>query len=147
MTEGGELGYKRTDESKKKLSEAKKGEKNPMFGKTTSINQKETVKNLHKNGLINLTDEGRKKIIENGKKRKGIKNTVVRSDIKKYLLVAPDKNEFIISGAKKLQEFCKDNKLQYHVLKINQNIIITHEHIIGKKINAKNTLGWKIVMI
>lgn len=145
MTEGGEVGYKRTDEAKKKLSEAKLGVKNPMYKKTTTLKQKETVRNLHKNGLIKLTDEGRRKLIENGKKRKGIKNSIIRSDIKNYLLISPNKNKYIVSGAKKLQDFCKNNKLQYHTLKNNLNVIITQEHIIGNKINAKNTIGWKII--
>lgn len=144
MTEGGETGYKRTEESRKKLSEAKKGEKNPMYGKTTTIKQKECVKNLHKNGLIKLTTEGRKKLIENGKNRKGKTNSVIRSDVKTYLLISPDKNEYKILGAKKLQEFCKINKLQYHVLKNNQNIFISNKEIIGNRINAKNTIGWKM---
>jgi len=147
MTEGGEVGYKRTEQSRKKLSEAKKGEKNPMYGKTTSLKQKESVKNLHKNGLIKLTDEGRKKIIENGKKRKGSNNSVIRSDVKTYLLISPNKDEYKILGAKKLQEFCKINKLQYHVLKNNQNVFITYKEIIGKRINAKNTIGWKMITI
>ena len=147
MTEGGEVGYKRTEEARKKLSEAKMGDKNPMYNKTTTHKQKETVKKLHKNGLIKLTDDGRKKIIENGKKRKGTKNSIIRSDIKNYLLISPNKNEYTVLGAKKLQDFCKNNKLQYHVLKKNNGFVITNEHIIGNKIHAKNTLGWKITII
>ena len=142
MTEGGEVGFTRTEESKKKLSESKKGDKNPMFGKTTSDKQKESVKEAHRLGKVKLTDKGRLKIIENNKKRKGIKNSVTRSDVNIYILTSPNKNEYKILGAKKLQEFCKENKLQYHVLKNNENVIIDENLIIGKRINAKNTIGW-----
>jgi hypothetical protein len=144
MTEGGEVGFKRTLESRKKLSEAKLGDKNPMYGKTTTQKQKDSVKNAHKNGLIKLTSEGRDKIIENGKKRTGKQNLVVRCDIKKYYLTSPNNEDIEILGAKKLQKYCKDNKLQYHVLKNNPNIILTEKHVVGKKINAKNTIGWKL---
>jgi len=142
MTEGGEIGFTRTEESRKKLSESKKGEKNPMFGKATSDKQKESVKEAHRLGKVNLTDEGRLKIIENNKKRKGTKSLVTRSDVNIYILISPNKEEYKILGAKKLQEFCKQNKLQYHVLKNNVNVIIDENLIIGKRINAKNTIGW-----
>lgn len=144
MTEGGEVGFTRTEESRKKLSESKKGEKNPMYGKTTSEKQKESVKEAHKLGKIKLTDEGRIKIIENNKKRKGVKNSNVRNDVIKYRLISPTGDEHILLGAKELQKFCKDKKLQYHVIKNNENTIINEKLIIGVRINAKNTIGWKM---
>ena len=144
MTEGGEIGFTRTEESKKKLSEAKKGYKNPMYGKTTSEKQKESVKEAHKLGKVKLSDEGRIKIIENNKKRIGVKNSNVRNDVIKYKLVSPVGEKYTLLGAKELQKFCKDKKLQYHVIKNNENTIINEKLIIGIKINAKNTIGWKI---
>lgn len=147
MTDGGEIGFKRTDESRKKLSESKKGDKNPMFGKTTSQKQKDSVHEARKLGKIKLSESGRQRIIENNKKRKGKKNNIVRSDVKKYLLTSPKNEINEIYGAKKLQEFCKLHKLQYHVLKNNPNVLITSKYVVGNKLNAKNTIGWKIVLI
>jgi hypothetical protein len=144
MTEGGEVGFTRTEEARKKISESKKGYKNPMYGKTTSEKQKESVKEAHELGKIKLTYEGRIKIIENNKKRKGVKNSNVRNDVIKYKLVSPTGDEYILLGAKELQKFCKDKKLQYHVIKNNENTIINEKLIIGVKINAKNTIGWKM---
>lgn len=146
MTEGGEKGFSRTLESREKLRQSKLGDKNPMYGKTTSNKQKESISKLHENGLIKLTYNGRQKIIENGQARLGKKNSIIRSDIKKYFLISPDNKKYEIFGAKALQNFCKMNKLQYHVLKLNLNIVIEGKHIIGKKINAKNTIGWKNIM-
>jgi hypothetical protein len=146
MTEGGEIGFTRTEESRLKLSESKKGNKNPMFGKTTTQKQKDSVNEARKLGKIKLTETGRQKIIENNKKRKGKKNNVVRFDVKIYILISPINEEYKILGAKNLQEFCKQKKLQYHVLKNNLDVVITNKHIVGNKINAKNTIGWKIIL-
>lgn len=146
MTDGGEIGFKRTEESRRKLSESKKGNRNPMFGKTTTQRQKDSVREARKQGKIKLSESGREKIIQNNKKRKGKKNNKIRSDVKNYLLISPINEYHNIYGAKKLQEFCKLNKLQYHVLKNNLGTLITSNEIIGNKINAKNTIGWKIIL-
>ena len=146
MTDGGEIGFKRTEESKRKLSESKKGNRNPMFGKTTTQRQKDSVQEARKEGKIKLSESGREKIIQNNKKRRGKKNNKIRSDVKNYLLISPINEYHNIYGAKKLQEFCKLNKLQYHVLKNNLGTLITSNEIIGNKINAKNTIGWKIML-
>ena len=124
------------------LSKKYTGEGNPMYGKHTSKKQKETVRQAHLEGKIKLSEDGRKKIIETNKKRKGTKNTVKRIDTKKYELISPDDNKFIIFGAVELQKFCRDNKLQFYVLKNNVGLI-TKNIVIGNKIFAKNTIGWK----
>jgi len=123
-----------------------KGNRNPMFGKTTTQRQKDSVQEARKQGKIKLSESGREKIIQNNKKRKGKKNNKIRSDVKNYLLISPINEYHNIYGAKKLQEFCKLNKLQYHVLKNNLGTLITSNEIIGNKINAKNTIGWKIIL-
>lgn len=118
------------------------GAGNPMFGKQSSDKQKDAIKKAHAEGKIKLSDEGRKKIIENGRQRKGKKNNNRRIDSKKYELISPNDEKFIIFGAIKLQEFCKKNKLQFHVVKNNRGLI-TKEMVIGNKMFAKNTIGWK----
>lgn len=124
------------------ISERMKGDKNPMYGKTTSEKQKESVRQAHKDGKVKLTPEGRQKIIESNKKRKGKKNSVVRKDINVFYLISPSKQEFIINGAVNLQSFCKEYKLQLHTLKKHINKEITSEDVVGNKIFARNTIGW-----
>ena len=126
----------------KMLSEKYMGQGNPMYGKKTSEKQKNGIRKAHMEGKIVLSEEGRLKIIETNRKQKGIKNINKRNDSKKYDLTSPLGENYAILGAVDLQKFCKENKLQYHVLKNNTGLI-TENMIIGKKINAKNTIGWK----
>jgi len=134
----------RNEDFKKALSERYKGSGNPMYGKKSSEKQKESVRNAHLEGKIKLSDEGRKKIVEAGKRNKGRKLNKKRSDVIEYKLISPNNEKFMIYGAKELQEFCKKNKLQYHVLKKHVNLLITKSMVQGERINAKNTIGWKI---
>lgn len=124
------------------LSIKYKGTGNPMFGKQSSNKQKDAVKKAHAEGKIMLSEEGRKKLIENGRQRKGKKNNNKRIDSNKYEIISPNNEKFIIFGAIDLQEFCKKNKLQFHVIKNNSGEI-TKDMVIGDKIFAKNTIGWK----
>jgi hypothetical protein len=134
--------YYSIDENKKLISENKIGEKNPMYGKKTSEKQKESVRKAHAEGKIKLSESGIESIRNSSFLRRGKKNIKIRCDIKEYILISPQLEEFLIHGNKKLQLFCKDNKLQLHVLKKYNNNIITEDMIIGNKIFAKNTIGW-----
>jgi len=69
--------------------------------------------------------------------RRGKRNINIRSDIKKYKLISPSLKEFII-----YQKFCKEEKLQLHVLKKYNNCIIGQSMVMGSRIFAKNTIGW-----
>ena len=130
-------------EYRKNLSEKYKGDGNPMYGKKTSDKQKASVKKAHLDGKINLSEAGRAKIIFTNKKRKGKKNSVKRNDIKTYELISPSGEKYIILGSVDLQRFCKEKQLQFHVLKNNLGVI-TENIVIGNKIFAKNTIGWRI---
>ncbi|RLF56669.1 MAG: hypothetical protein DRN27_09210, partial [Thermoplasmata archaeon] len=118
------------------------GSGNPMYGKHTSEKQKEAVKKAHAEGKIKISDEGRRKIIEAAHQRKGKKNSVKKCNSKIYKLMSPNCEIFCIFGAVDLQKFCKLHKLQFHVIKNNMGLI-TKEIVIGNKIFAKNTIGWK----
>lgn len=118
------------------------GEGNPMFGKHTSDKQKDAVRNAHTAGKIKLSESGRQRLIESGRQRKGTKNSKKKCDSKKYELISPNNENFIIFGAVDLQKFCKENKLQFHVIKNNSGKI-TEDMVTGNKIFAKNTIGWK----
>ena len=48
----------------------------------------------------------------------------------------------LIYGNVKLQTFCKEKKLQLHILKKYINLKIKENMVIGNKIFAKNTIGW-----
>jgi hypothetical protein len=124
------------------LSIKYKGIGNPMYGKHTSEEQKESVRKAQIEGKIKLSENGRNKIIETARNRKGKKNSVKKIDAKKYELLSPDQNKFTIFGAVDLQKFCKNNRLQFYVLKNNIGLI-TKEMVIGNKIYGKNTIGWK----
>ncbi len=125
------------------LSKKYTGEGNPMYNKHGSEKQKEAVKRAHKEGKIKLSEKGRNGIIEANKRRKGKKHSVIRKDVKYYELISPKGEIYHISGAIKLANFCKENKLQFHVLKNNKGIIFK-ELTTGNKIYAKNTIGWKV---
>lgn len=125
------------------LSEKYKGSGNPMFGKSTSDKQKESVKNAHLSGKINISEEGKRKIKEAQKNRK--KNTKKRSDIKNYILISPSYSEYIVLGNANLQKFCSENKIQYQTLRKTTDII-TNENINENSITGKNTIGWQKII-
>jgi len=136
--------YKNLEE-RKRQSEKMKGEKNHRFGKKNSEIQKQSVRKAHMDGKIKLSEDGRKKVIEAGKNRKGHKLDRKRCDVVKYILISPLLEEFTIYGSADLQNFCKNQKIQYHTLKNNHNTLITENLIIGARITAKNTIGWKLI--
>lgn len=134
--------YYSIDENRMLVSERQMGDKNSMYGKKTSEKQKESVRKAHADGKIKLSESGIDSIRKAAFLRRGKKNNKIRSDIKEYILISPQLEEFIIYGNEKLQLFCKDHKLQLHVLKEYNNNIITKDMIVGNKIFAKNTIGW-----
>lgn len=142
-TEGGEKGFTKTKEARKKLSESKLGKKNPMYGKKTSEKQKNAVRKAHKDGRVKLSEEGRKKIIKNNKRRKGTKNIKKRNDSKIYELTDPLGNLYIIKGAVELSNFCSKHQIQYQLLR-NFNGIVKEENLKSNCETALNTLLWKI---
>ena len=138
------IDYYSDDENRVKVSERQMGCGNSMYGKVTSDRQKESVREAHRQGKIKLSDSGRESLRASAILRKGSKNSNIRSDIKKYTLVSPSSEEFIVYGGVSLQRFCAERKLQLYVLKNNINTTITKDKTIGNKIFAKNTIGWTL---
>jgi hypothetical protein len=136
--------YYSNDENKKIISKRQSGSGNSMYGKKSSDNQKNALRLAHCEGRIKLSDDGRKRIIEASKKRKGKKNAKIKSDAIFYILISPDGVSYDILGNVRLQEFCKEKKLQLHVLKKHINITIDKNLIIGSRIFARNTIGWQL---
>jgi hypothetical protein len=138
--------YYSNEENRKLISKRQSGSGNSMYGKKTSDKQKNAVRLAHIQGRVNLTEDGRKRLIESSKKRKGKKNNKIKSDAILYIITSPYGISYNIYGNVRLQNFCKENKLQHRVLKKNTNITITENHIIGNKIFARNTIGWKLII-
>jgi hypothetical protein len=136
--------YYSNDENKKLISKRQSGSGNSMYGKKTSDNQKNAVRLAHSDGRIKLSDDGRKRIIYANKKRKGKKNNKIKSDAIFYILFSPNGESYNIFGNVRLQEFCKQKKLQLHVLKEYINITISGNLVTGNRIFARNTIGWKL---
>jgi hypothetical protein len=129
------------DEYLKNLSENYKGSGNPMFGKTSSDKQKESVKQAHLDGKIKISEEGRKRITE-GSKNRG-KNSVKRSDIKTYNLISPDGIKYEVLGNQNLQIFCTQHKVEYHLIKKIFGIITSDMVNPNNKKTGKTTIGWQ----
>ena len=145
-TEGGDRGFNRTEETRKKLSDSKLGEKNPMFGKTTSSKQKESVRivALNKKGKTReelFSKEGIENMLRAAANRG--KNKKIKSHSKKYVLINPEGKEYIVYGAKRLQKFCSENNIQYQFLR-NFFGIVKLENLKSKTKTALNTISWVI---
>lgn len=67
LDSGGEMGKKHSDETKKKMSEAQKGEKHPMYGKHHSEEAKQKMSEAHKG--THHTEEAKQKIREGRSKQ------------------------------------------------------------------------------
>lgn len=126
LTKGGEgnVGFKYTKESKKKLSEGKKGEKNPMYGKFGKDHHnygkprsEETKKKISEATKAERNHNYGKHITEAVKKKMAFMQ--IGSDhplAKKYIIITPESEEIPIHG---IAEFCRNyekEKLDYHCL-------------------------------
>ena len=131
-------------ENRKAVAKKQTGSGNSMYGKNSSKKQKIAVSLAHKEGRITLSEEGRKNIIESGKRRKGTKNKKRRKDVIIYILSDRDNSKFLVYGSSKLQELCKEKKIQVNVLKRNLDKVIDENDVIGNKIFSRNTIGWKL---
>lgn len=138
--------YYSNSENINMLRKLKMGKNNPMFGKSTSTNQKEAVKKAHRDGKIKLTEDGRRRIIENNKKRTGTKNNKIRLDCIKYYITSPNNEEFVIDGYNNFQKFCSEKTISCRTFKKYMNKLILFEYVKNsKKQSIKNTINWKVI--
>lgn len=84
--------HKHSKESKQKISDKVKGEKNPMFGKTHTTESKKMMSLKKQNKFI-------------GQNNPNSKN---------YIVISPDNTEYKLCG--NVEEFCKNNNLSYSTL-------------------------------
>ena len=113
---GGQLGFKLTEETKQKISDSRKGEKNPMFGKrgkdspnygktkTLSLETKQKISESlkgEKNPFYGKhhTDETKKKISDSVKKT--LSNPAIKEKISNSLKLAFSKSKVKKSDSKK----------------------------------------------
>lgn len=129
--------------TRKKLSESQKGEKNSMYGKKSSDKQKNAVRQAHKDGKIKLSEEGRNRIIESNKTIDR-SNYSKRDDSIRYILSSPSNETFVLKGNTKLQIFCSEYKIQFHLLKKNYDTTISEKELKSKNKTAINTIGWHL---
>lgn len=155
MSDGGEIGFVRSEEARKNISESKKGEKNPMFGKKQNENQKRAAiengikakeRSKGKKWSEIYDEETIQRMLDGCANRKP--NEKTRTDSKNYKLTDINGNEYIISGMVNLQAFCSEKEIQFQLLrkKIDADVI-TETDLKSNKTFAKNTLGWKIEKI
>jgi group I intron endonuclease len=165
LTDGGDgvTGIKMSDETKKKMSEQKKGEKNNFFGKQHTLESKKIISDKNKeylknnpNSFLNKkhTDVTKNILSELGKKRwlngylhlppvmKGIDNP----STKKRIFISPNNEFYTVYNTKK---FCNENNLSYKiVLKyINKGKIMppTDKKTLDRqRFKSLNTIGWEI---
>jgi group I intron endonuclease len=117
MTYGGEgcLGYKHNDIARKKISEDKIGEKNPMFNKTTIGFSGHTHNKNTRNSISEKGKEKWKVLSTEAREMKirGIKNHVITIEERKKLSESLMGHESSIERNKKISESLK----KYHALK------------------------------
>ncbi len=127
-----------SEETRKKMSDAKKGNKNP---------NKNGLSASHKE-KIRISNIGWKHKQETILHFKNIKKQPRPNTRNKYKITSPTGQEFIIITYKKLYEFISDNKLsQRKILSAINKGIITELNFKFLTKQSKKTLGWKIETI
>ena len=127
-----------SEETRKKMSDAKKGDKNP---------NKNGLSEDHKE-KIRKSNIGWKHTPETIKLLQIIQSQPRPERIKQYKLTSPYNVEYIINNRKNLINFIKENKLsQRKILKAINKGIITEDNFNFLKTTSKDTLGWKIEKI
>jgi group I intron endonuclease len=169
LTEGGEgiHGFKVSEESKKKMSEAHKGEKNHFYGKTHSEETRKKLSDIIKakntssenNHFYGKTHSNESiKIISNKAKNRWERGdlhlppVMVGEDnpsTKKRLFISPDGVEYIVYG---MEKFCKEHNLSYTKIKksIDKGKIPTpteKKDIDRQRPKSKNTIGWEVITL
>jgi len=117
LTEGGEgiAKFKHTDESRKKMSEARKGEKNHMYGRPQTDEAKKKISESHKGKKSYMwgkhhTEGTKRKISDANKGEKSYlygKYGDKHNMSQKYIITTPEGKEIFVHG---LRDFCKNYK-------------------------------------
>lgn len=169
LTLGGEgtHGFKATEETKQKMSEARKGEKNAFYGKTHSEETKKKLSQINKDK--NTSGENNyfygKTHPEETRKHLAIKamERWKRGDLhlppvmvgeenpstKKRLFISPDGIEYIVYG---MEKFCKEHNISYDKIKdyVNKGKIpvpTEKKDIDRQRTKSKNTIGWEVITL
>jgi len=145
MTNGGDgsSGNIVSEETRNKMSESSKGEKNWNYDKTHSEETRKKMSDVLK-GKIHTLEHRRKNSEANKGKTSGCKNP----SAKKYKIIDPNGNEYIAYDTLKL--FCKNNNLSIHTFrKYVDNGKIPKcrysKHTTLYTIERDNSTNWEII--
>lgn len=165
LTDGGEgtIGFKFSDEIKKKMSEQRTGEKNYFFGKHHSLESiniiSNKIKEYHKNNpnsFLNKkhTDNTKNILSELGKKRwlngnlhlPPVMIGIDNPSTKKRIFISPNNEFHTVYNTKK---FCNENNLSYGIVlkNINKGKIkppTDKKTLDRQRFKSLNTIGWEI---
>lgn len=167
ITIGGEgtNGWSASKETREKMSESHKGEKNIFYGKTHSEESRKKMSdaNLDSNGNKNNfygkthSEESRKKISIKAKNRWNTGNLHLppvmkgkdNPSTKKRLFISPEGEKYIVFGTKL---FCFQYNLSYSKIKdyIDKGKIpepILKKDIDRQRAKSKNTIGWEVISL
>lgn len=100
-----------SEETRLKLSIASRGENNPMFGRTHSVDTKAMISQVHKGKTFNHSEETRKKISDASSKHRHPESTKLKIGelkSKSYTIVYPDGR---LEEIKNLTKFCREQNL------------------------------------
>ncbi len=93
----GNAGFEHTEETKQRMSKAKKGKNNPNYGKHLTEETRRKI-SITKKGRV-CSEETKKKIFETMINNKNM--------AKKYVIISPEKEKFFVYG---LRNFCRNYK-------------------------------------
>lgn len=169
LTEGGEgiHGLKFSEESKRKMSEAHKGEKNHFYGKTHSEETRKKLSKIIKGKNLSGDNNYFYSKTHSVETKENIsvkaKNRWKRGDLhlppvmvgkenpstKKRLFISPDGVKYIVYG---MEIFCKEHNLSYDKIKdyVDKGKIPTpteKKDLDRQRTKSKNSIGWEVITL
>lgn len=169
LTLGGEgiHGFKATEETKQKMSEAHKGEKNAFYGKTHSEETRKKLSDINKTKNTSGKNNYFYGKVHSEETRKHIAIKAIerweRGDLhlppvmigeenpstKKRLFISPDGTEYIVYG---MEKFCKEHNLSHSKIKRSLDkgkipVPTEKKDIDRQRTKSKNTIGWEVITL